>query len=159
MDVRILFIVCLLTAFTTAQAEIYKCTVDGKTSFSDQPCAKNAEILDIKIYKPSTEDIQQQQQSTQRFSESSRVSEILDLKKKNEALENKKLQLQRNMEKELKVLEKKTYSVENGTVSTERGVFQKMADAQNNYRRDVNKINVEIQKNEQKISRLTARGQ
>lgn len=157
MDVRIFSLVCLLAIFSTAQAEIYKCTVDGKTIFSDQACAKDAEIIEINVYQPSAEDVQQQQQSTQGFSESSRVSEILALKTKNEALENKKLQLQRKMEKELIALEKKTYSVPNGTVSTERGVFQKMADVENDYRRDVNKVNAEIQKNEQKISELTAR--
>jgi uncharacterized protein DUF4124 len=157
MDVRIFSLVCLLAIFPTAQAEIYKCTVDGKTIFSDQACATNAEIIDIKVHQPSDESIQQQQQSTQGFSESSRVSEILALKKKNEALENKKLQLQKSTEQQLKALEKKTYSVPNGTVSTERGVFQKMADVENDYRRGVNNINAEIQKNEQKISKLTSR--
>jgi uncharacterized protein DUF4124 len=157
MDVQIISVFCLYVFLSVAQADIYKCTVNGKTSFSDQACAKNAEIIDINIYKPSVEDIQQQQQSTQDFSESSRVSEILALKKKNEALENKKLQLQKNAEQQLKALEKKTYAVPNGTVSTERGVFQKMADVENGYRRDVTKINTEIQKNEQKISELTSR--
>jgi Domain of unknown function (DUF4124) len=156
MDVRIFSLVCLLAIFPTAQAEIYKCTVDGKTIFSDQACATNAEIIDIKVHQPSDESIQQQQQSTQGFSESSRVSEILALKKKNEALENKKLQLQKSTEQQLKALEKKTYSVPNGTVSTERGVFQKMADVENDFRRGVNNINAEIQKNEQKISELTS---
>lgn len=153
---RIFSLVCLLAVFPTAQAEIYKCTVDGKTIFSDKACAKDAEIIEIDIYKPSAEDVQQQQQSTQGFSESSRVSEILALKKKNEVLENKKLQLQKSTEQQLKALEKKTYSVPNGTMSTERGVFQKMADVENDYRRDVNKINVERQKNERKISELTS---
>ena len=157
MDVRIFSLVCLLAIFPTAQAEIYKCTVDGKTIFSDQACATNAEIIDIKVHQPSTEAIQKQQQSTKSFGESSRVSDILALKKKNEALENKKLQLQKSAEQQLKELEKKTYSVPEGTVSTERGVFQKMADVENNYRRDVNKINAEIQNNERKISELTSR--
>jgi len=156
MDVRIFSLVCLLAVFSTAQAEIYKCTVDGKTIFSDQACATDAEIIEIDVYKPSAEDVQQQQQSTQGFSESSRVSEILALKKKNEVLENKKLQLQKSTEQQLKALEKKTYSVANGTVSTERGVFQKMADVENDYRRGVNNINAEIQKNENKISKLTS---
>jgi uncharacterized membrane protein YdfJ with MMPL/SSD domain len=157
MDVRILYLLCFFVFFSVAQAEIYKCTVNGKMIFSDQACATNAEIIDIKVYKPSYEAVQQQQQSTKRFSESSRVSDILALKKKNEALENRKLQLQKSAEQQLKELEKKTYSVPNGTASTERGVFQKMADVENNYRRDVNKINAEIQNNERKISELTSR--
>lgn len=157
MDVRIFSLVCLLAIFSTAQAEIYKCTVDGKTIFSDLACATDAEIIEINVYKPSAEDVQLQQQSTQGFSESSRVSEILALKNKNEALENKRRQLQKSTEQQLKALEKKTYSVPNGMVSTEQGVFQKMADVENDYRRGVSNINAEIQKNEQKISKLTSR--
>lgn len=157
MDVRFFTTIVLLFFLLPSQAEVYKCIVNGKTIFSDQPCAKDAEKIELKLYKPKTEDIQRQQQSTQSFSENSRVNEILTLRKMNVVLENKKIQLKKEMEAQLKILEKKTYSVPNGRASTERGVFQKMADVTNQYQRDVQATNVEINKNERKISELTSK--
>lgn len=36
-----------------AQAEIYKCEVDGKVSYSDEPCGSSAEKIEVKV-SPST---------------------------------------------------------------------------------------------------------
>lgn len=39
-----------------AMADIYKCIVNGKTVFSGSPCAQDAEKIELKVNKPSTED-------------------------------------------------------------------------------------------------------
>lgn len=48
-------IVSLLLA-TTAHAEIYKCVSDGKTIFSQQPCAADAVVVTPEVFRSSPED-------------------------------------------------------------------------------------------------------
>lgn len=44
-----LLLFCLLTAINVQAAEAYKCKgKNGETIFSDQPCAKNAETIELK---------------------------------------------------------------------------------------------------------------
>jgi hypothetical protein len=43
---KILIPLLLVLAFHT-QAEIYKCTSNGRTSFSDTPCGDSAEVVDV----------------------------------------------------------------------------------------------------------------
>lgn len=40
-------LIFLSLTITSAQAQIYKCTVNGKTTFSDQPCAVDSKPLDV----------------------------------------------------------------------------------------------------------------
>ncbi|MDD2892619.1 MAG: DUF4124 domain-containing protein [Halothiobacillaceae bacterium] len=40
---------------TTAHAEIYKCVVDGKTIFSQQPCAAEAVVVTPKVFTTTSE--------------------------------------------------------------------------------------------------------
>ena len=43
----IMFIVTIFPV--SSYADIYQCDVDGKTIFSDKPCAEDAEIIDIQV--------------------------------------------------------------------------------------------------------------
>lgn len=43
---RCLLICCMLVS-TSSMAQVYKCSVDGKTIYADAPCASNSKTLDI----------------------------------------------------------------------------------------------------------------
>ncbi|MDD3610100.1 MAG: DUF4124 domain-containing protein [Halothiobacillaceae bacterium] len=56
----------LLTASAPAHA-VYKCVVNGKTVFSQTPCAEDAEQIELKVVRPTDEQIAQQAQIGQRY--------------------------------------------------------------------------------------------
>jgi hypothetical protein len=48
---RLLTILLMFLLGLPVQTEIYKCTVNGKTQFSDQLCSDKAEIIELKFAK------------------------------------------------------------------------------------------------------------
>jgi TolA-binding protein len=65
---RFPFVVVLLAAlgFNTAQAEIYKCTVEGRISFSQHPCSADAVVVKPAISpQPTDEEIAMQEAANQ----------------------------------------------------------------------------------------------
>ena len=45
---RALLTLAALLLATSAHAQVYKCKVDGKTVFADQPCATDAKLIDVR---------------------------------------------------------------------------------------------------------------
>lgn len=65
---RFPFVVVLLAALgvNTAQAEIYKCTVEGRTTFSQHPCSADAILVKPAISpQPTDEELTQQEAANQ----------------------------------------------------------------------------------------------
>ncbi|MFJ3050292.1 MULTISPECIES: DUF4124 domain-containing protein [Pseudomonas nitroreducens/multiresinivorans group] len=62
---RFPFVVVLLAAlgFNTAQAEIYKCTVEGRPVFAQTPCGTDDIQVIPNAWQPSEEDVAQQKQA------------------------------------------------------------------------------------------------
>lgn len=58
---RWLLFPAMLLAAHAAQAEIYKCVVNGKTTFSQQACGDNAVEVIPKVVKPSASALAEQQ--------------------------------------------------------------------------------------------------
>ena len=58
-------LVLLLLSFN-AQAQVYKCVVNGKTIFAERPCAANAKMIDTSGATVSTERHQQAQEVVKR---------------------------------------------------------------------------------------------
>jgi len=58
-----LFTVALYFSAPLCHAEIYKCVNEGKTVFSQMPCAPNAVVVNPTLYQPSAQSIREQQQS------------------------------------------------------------------------------------------------
>ena len=102
MDKKLLITTFFFVAIPAAQAEVFKCVEAGKTVFSDQPCAENAEKLELNIYQPKSEDIKKQQQTTQQYQRDSQHNAFLTLRSKNESLEKQIVQLQKEHDKKLK---------------------------------------------------------
>ncbi len=51
------YLLPLMFLFTLpAQAAVYKCVVDGRTTFSDRPCAADAARVEMKVYRPSADE-------------------------------------------------------------------------------------------------------
>ncbi|MGD9888025.1 MAG: DUF4124 domain-containing protein [Halothiobacillaceae bacterium] len=44
----------------SAQAEIFKCVQNGKTTFSQQPCAANAQLVELDVHQPSAQSVKEQ---------------------------------------------------------------------------------------------------
>lgn len=60
---RGLLVVALYLIAATCHAEIYKCVHEGKTVFSQMPCAPDAELVNPAITQPSAQALREQQQS------------------------------------------------------------------------------------------------
>jgi|WetSurSiteA1Bulk_404760.scaffolds.fasta_scaffold75204_1 predicted RNase H-like nuclease (RuvC/YqgF family) len=54
---RNIFVITLLFFISAAHAAMYKCIVNGETVFSDTPCTVNAKEIEIKVLKPTPNDI------------------------------------------------------------------------------------------------------
>ena len=60
---RWLFTLALYVSSPQCYAEIYKCVNEGKTVFSQAPCAPNAVVVNPSVYQPTAQSIREQQQS------------------------------------------------------------------------------------------------
>jgi len=72
---RIILIAAAILAAPVAHAEIYKCVVGGKTIFSQQPCAENAQVVKPKVVQPSASAVAEQQGVNESLSAASSVME------------------------------------------------------------------------------------
>jgi dTDP-D-glucose 4,6-dehydratase len=62
---RSIIIAVAIVAASVAQADIYKCVVNGKTTFSQQPCGDNAEVVKPRVVETSAQAVSQQQAVTE----------------------------------------------------------------------------------------------
>ena len=58
MKSRLPLLILLLSS--SAQAEIFKCVQDGRTTFSQQPCATNAQLVELEVYQPPAQAAKEQ---------------------------------------------------------------------------------------------------
>lgn len=139
----------------SVKADIYKCTVNGNTSFSDQPCGKQAEIIEIDSRKPDQQAVQNQQMITQRFREESRVNQVHALKRRNDELSSRIERLQQDRQTELNQLRQRTYTTEDGRMATrEQGLFEQMDRVDAEYQQQIRDLKSQMQKNQQEIHQL-----
>jgi hypothetical protein len=138
-----------------AQAEVYKCTVNGRAEFSDQPCSEQAEKIELKVIQPEQAAVEDQQAITATFEEESRVTEIHALNQKNDDLEAEIIRLQQQRDNELRALSARTYTTEDGRMATtEHGLFQKMDEVEAHYQQQVEQIQVQIRNNKKALQSL-----
>ena len=71
---RMLLFIAIATAAITANAEIYRCQVDGKTEFSQTPCAADAEKYQVDYTRQNAENAQSISDQTSRLRESTNAS-------------------------------------------------------------------------------------
>lgn len=149
----------LLGITLPGQAEIYKCTVNGKLQFSDQPCSDKAEVVELKLYQPKAEDINEQQQITQRYKEDSRVNEIESLKEKNEKLKEEITRTAKQWDAEMKALNEKTYPVSDTEIGTREPDLGKQKRAvRDKYQQKIEQLQDEISRNETRLAELSSGG-
>ncbi len=136
-------------------ADIYKCRISGNTSFSDQPCGEHAETVEIDSRQPNQQAVQEQQAITQRFQEESRLNQVHDLKRRNDALSARIDHLQQERETELNQMRQRTYITDDGRMATrEHGLFEQMDRVDAEYQTRIQDLKQEMQNNQQKIHRL-----
>lgn len=147
---------CLLCLFVIpVQAEVYKCTVNGRTEFSDQPCSDQAQKIEIKVTQPEQTAIDEQRAITATFEEESRVTEIHTLNQQNDHLEAEISRLERQRDAELEELSARTYITEDGRMATsEHGLFQRMDEVTAEYQTAIELIRQQIQRNQNQLNNL-----
>jgi ubiquinone biosynthesis protein UbiJ len=147
---------CLLCLFVIpVQAEVYKCTVNGRTEFSDQPCSDQAQKIEIKVTQPEQTAIDEQRAITATFEEESRVTEIHTLNQQNDHLEAEISRLERQRDAELEELSARTYITEDGRMATsEHGLFQRMDEVTAEYQTAIKLIRQQIQRNQNQLNNL-----
>ncbi|MTI62986.1 DUF4124 domain-containing protein [Methylophaga sp.] len=137
------------------QANIFKCTVNGNTLFSDRPCADNAVRVEIEARQPDETAVISQQAITQRFQEESRVNQVHSLKQKNKLLSAKIDQLQQDRQRELDRLRQRTYTSDDGRIATrEHGLFEEMDRLDAEFQQQIQDLKQEVQHNQQQIHQL-----
>lgn len=57
---RVLFLAAAIAVAPLAQAEIYKCVVNGHTMFTQQPCGEDAVEVKPRVLPPSVEAVEEQ---------------------------------------------------------------------------------------------------
>ena len=57
---RLWLVVLSIFLAPSVNAEIFKCVQDGKTTFSQQPCAANAQLVELEVHQPSAQSVQEQ---------------------------------------------------------------------------------------------------
>lgn len=140
---------------TAVNADIYKCSVNGNTVFSDQPCSEKAEKVELNLNKPKQQDIDRQKQLTDTFEEESRITNIHTLHQKNKMLKQQIKTLEQKQQAELATLREKTYRTDDGmVVSTEQGLFKKMDELVASYQNAISELQSKIDHNNQTLSRL-----
>ena len=107
----IIIFVLLIIGTIHAQAGIYKCVIDGKTTFSGEPCSDNAEKVDVQIRRPKKEDVDIVN------SRNARISKALNIKRLEDNIETseKKIEaFQLSLDRDTKELaQKKSYANNN----------------------------------------------
>ncbi|WP_273151426.1 DUF4124 domain-containing protein [Methylophaga thiooxydans] len=155
---RYLFSLMLLTIFPL-QADVYKCTANGSTTFSDQPCSDNAERIEIKTTPPATVDIETQQEITQEFEEESWISEIKALNQENDDLVLEINRIQKQSETELEALREKTYELDDGRMATsDPTVFGDMNQVIADTKQKTEALKERIRVNEDRLETLYQQG-
>lgn len=137
------------------KAEIYKCTINDQTVFSDSPCSDQAETVTIEIQQPDHQAIERQQSITATFKEESRFNQIRQLNQQNDQLKAEIGQLQQQREDELALLRQKTYALEDGRIGTrEHGLFQQMDRVEAFYQQKIEQLQHTIQDNQKRLQTL-----
>lgn len=156
---RYLLSLMLLIIFPL-QAEVYKCTANGSTTFSDQPCSDNAERIEIKTTPPATIDIETQQEMTLAIEEESRVSDIKALNQKNDELVLEINRLQKQSELDLEALREKTYQLDDGRMATsDPTVFAEMNQVVAVTKQKTEELKAMIRVNEARLEELHQQGE
>ena len=152
---RMLWSCLVMLMVLPVHADIFKCTINGNTEFSDQPCSKDAQTIELRHQKPDSKAIEQQQAITATFEEESRVNRIHRLNQKNDDLEAEIMALEERRRTELDQLRTKTYITDDGRiVSTEHGLFQKMDDVNAAYQQQIDQRKQQIAENKHSLTSL-----
>ncbi len=154
MDMKLVQCIVLLLITSAVEADVFKCEVNGKTIFSDAPCAEHAETIEMKVYQPKAEDIKKQQQTTQQYQRDSKHNAFLALRAQNETLEKQIIGLQKEHDQKLKAMRGKTYRSGNYVATKEHGLFKRMRQMSVEYLARIEQIRKQIKQNEQKMAEL-----
>lgn len=147
---------------SSGYADIYKCVVNGKTTFAQQPCAANAVKVEVNTHQPSDEERQRAQESAE-FNQSYNAEnklkyKILTLNRKNSDLKRNIEDYQSKMDSEIEDLKRdKSRSANNLAGATwEKSLSEEMSAVTSKYQVKIEQANREISRNDDKISRLEA---
>ena len=104
-----LLIVTTLFSSALAQAEIYKCKVNGQTLYSDSKCADNAEKVDIVVEKvdvKNSENLKRQTEQSQQAVDNKQKQRVENSKSKQELMLEQEIQkLNKQMADEIQPLQ------------------------------------------------------
>lgn len=155
MRIIIMAMVLIVSSSTSALADVYKCKIKGEWVFSDQPCSRDAEKVEMNLYQPKAEDIDKQRRMTKRYTEDSQYDELEALRAKNDALKLKITQLENQREAALKTFDDRMYAYSDTLIAThEQDLFKQINDVKRDYHLKIMKVQSEIQQNEARIFSL-----
>ena len=128
-----------------ASAAVYKCTdKSGNMTFSGQPCAKDAEVVNVQTHTPSAEEVAKAQ------TELDQVSDELSNDRRERAikdLENTISVKQRKMEQELEVIRYKQSTANNNIAGAQyyAGLATEMQAVTARYQGEIDSLRKQIE--------------
>ena len=155
--------VMVLLSSATAEAAFYKCVVGGKTVFSDQPCAADAEKLEVRVIQPSEEE---QKRAEERLKKWGKDLSISELKRRRAALVQSILDdearinnLNASMERDLALLRAKKLRANNNLAGAtwENSISKEMDAVTKKYQLQIDRIQRNIDRTRNVIEQLDRR--
>lgn len=153
---KVLLILLLLMP-ALAQASVYRCVIDGVTTFSQTPCAEDAEKIEVKPVQPATEQGADATQSAREHLDQVSV----DVRKRNiniqiRRLEDRRRGLQRQRDAELDRLKAQQGTARNNLAGAtyHAGLAQEMRAVNERYTADINSLQTEIDQLRQELQGL-----
>lgn len=152
-----IWLVISLFIVLPVQADIYKCEETGYIHYQDKPCASGSEKVELDLYQPSKEEIEQQNKRTAAYNENSRIYQINQLKQKNRELEKQKKTLELENKAKYDEMQNQTYDVGNGMVATrDPTLLENMRVILEQHSQQLKSLQREIDKNRYQIQVLSA---
>lgn len=157
---KLILSMCFLVA-APSYAEFYKCTADGKTTYSDKPCVGKGGKIELKVAPANSGPTLTPEEASVALSEKERVQANEKLRKDSdnrmktrtltediERAENQLRLLASNMEKELAVLKDKKRSAKNNLAGAtyEQSISTEMTAVTNSYSNKIEVKKVEIER-------------
>lgn len=158
---RLILALVLLNPLIVQSGQIYKCVVNGETTFSQRPCADDAELISIKPHPIANKDaagrVEKLNDALDEVSASNRLS---DLQKEERALIKEIERYDRMRDRDLKSLQAKKFRAKNNLAGAEweQSISQEMQSVNMKYSSKIEVVKSKLEIVSNQIRSLQQKG-
>jgi predicted RNase H-like nuclease (RuvC/YqgF family) len=154
--VKWIFPLFVFTLPLLAQADIYKCVNEGKTTFSQLPCGETAQVVTVKPSKRNESSTASREIYTKQLNAIEIRIEIKKLEREISQLRTKKRSLLRTMDAELATLRQKKQTAANNLAGAtwEASISSEMQSVSHSYKTKIETTQSRIDEANRNLERL-----